>query len=408
MIKNFWYAIEFSEKVTRDPIRLTILGQELVLYRDIQNNPVVMSDLCVHRGGALSDGFTEGDCIRCPYHGWKYEPNGACIEIPANPEGRAIPRKARVDAYPSADKYGWIWAFLGDLPEAERPPLPALPHFDNPDLRRTTGIYEWDVHYARALENGIDFSHGAWVHGGSFGNRDEPEIEDYTVEYINELSARATIDFMPNRVGGLWSRLYKSDKERAPIKVTNTWWMPNVTLLEVQLPFGFQRLFNAHVPVNENKTITKWQLLRDFFKGKWADRDAERRVIKIFNEDRPMVMAQRPELLPYDLAAELHVKSDAIQVAFRKTRNKYLDMGYGIDMHRIRAEYANYQAVVIPSPARREVPELANAWIMKEVPVKGQDVQDENKLRRPGDATRSQKRSVGTNGADADPFEEVE
>lgn len=389
MIKNFWYAIEFSEEVTNTPRRLTILGQQLVLYRDTRGNPVVMSDLCVHRGGALSDGFLEGDCIRCPYHGWKYKPDGECVEIPANPPGRAIPKKARVDAYPAVDKYNWVWAFLGDLPEAERPSIPALPHFDNADLRRTNGIYEWPVHYARALENGIDFAHGAWVHGGSFGNRDEPEIEDYEVNYLDELSASATIFFKPQPAKGLWRRLYKKNGEQPPIKVTNTWWMPNVTLLEVQLPFGFQRLFNAHVPIDESHTITKWQLLRDFFKGKWADNDAARRVIKIFNEDNPMVIAQRPELLPYDLAAELHVKSDAIQVAFRKTRAKYLDMGYGIDTHKIRADYANYQAVVIPSPARREIPELANAWVMKEVPVKGKSEADDNRLRRPGDPRRS-------------------
>ena len=379
MLKNFWYAIEFSEEVTTTPKRLTILGQELVLYRDTKGNPVVMSDLCVHRGGALSDGFIEGDCIRCPYHGWKYKPDGECIEIPANPEGRQIPKKARVDAYPSVDKYNWVWVFLGDLPEAERPSIPTLPHFDNPELRRITGIYEWDVHYARALENGIDFAHGAWVHGGSFGNRDEPEIEDYDVE-IGNLTAAATISFKPQPVKGLWKRLYTKG-EQEPVQVTNTWWMPNVTLLEVRLPFGFQRLFNAHVPISENKTITKWQLLRDFFMWSWADRDAARRVIKIFNEDLPMVVAQRPELLPYDLAAELHVKSDAIQVAFRKTRAKYFDMGYGIDTHKIQADYGNYQAVVIPSPARREVPELANAWVMKEVPTVGAEEPESNKLR---------------------------
>lgn len=393
MLKNFWYAIEFSEEVTTTPKRLTILGQELVLYRDTKGNPVVMSDLCVHRGGALSDGFLEGDCIRCPYHGWKYKPDGECVEIPANPAGRAIPKKARVDSYPAVDKYNWVWTFLGDLPEAERPSIPDLPHFDNPDLRRIRGIYEWDVHYARALENGIDFAHGAWVHGGSFGNRDEPEIADYDVE-IGDLRAAATINFKPQKAKGLWSRLYKKDKEQDPVVVTNTWWMPNVTLLEVRLPFGFQRLFNAHVPITENKTITKWQLLRDFFMWSWADRDAARRVVKIFNEDNPMVIAQRPELLPYDLAAELHVKSDAIQVAFRKTRAKYFDMGYGIDMHKIRADYGNYQAVVIPSPARREIPELANAWVMKEVPAVGHEEPDANKLRRPGAAKKSELRQV--------------
>ena len=393
MIKNFWYAIEHSSEVTREPKRLTVLGQELVLFRDTKNNPVVMSDLCVHRGGALSDGFLEGDCIRCPYHGWKYKGDGECVEIPANPPGRGIPKKARVDSYPAEDRYNYVWAFLGDLPEEERIPIPELPFFDDPeypDLKRIQGDYEWDVHYARALENGIDFSHGAWVHGGSFGNRDAPEIEDYSIDSHGEFSASATINFKPKKAKGLWRRLYKKGEEQDPVEVTNRWWMPNVSLLIVKLPFGYQRLFNAHVPVNENKTITKYQLLRDFFKGNWADKDAHRRVIKIFDEDRPMVMGQRPELLPYDLSAELHVKSDAIQVAYRQLRNQYLDQGWGIDMHRIRAEYSNYQSVVIPSPARRENPELANAWVMKEVPMKGKALPDNHKLKRPGDAKPSQ------------------
>lgn len=388
MLKNFWYAIEFSSVVTRKPMRLTVLGQELVLYRDTQGRPVIMSDLCVHRGGALSDGELDGDCIRCPYHGWKYEPGGACVEIPANPPDRPIPLKARVDAYPAQEKYGYIWAFLGDLPEAERPQIPDLPYFDDPSLRRLEGEFKWNAHYARVLENGIDFAHAPWVHGSSFGNREEPEVEDYEVLFINELSASATVTLKPPPAKGLWSFLYK--KGRPAVKTSNTWWMPNVSLLEVRLPMGNMRLYNAHVPVDDSTTISKWVQLRDFFTGSWADGDARRRVLKIFLQDQPTVEAQRPELLPYDLAAELHIKSDAIQVAYRKTRNKYLDMGYGIDMHRIASEYSRHQATVIPSPARRENPELAHAWVMKEVPVRGRDLPDGHKLRRAGDPKKTE------------------
>jgi hypothetical protein len=92
-------------------------------------------------------------------------------------------------------------------------------------------------------------------------------------------------------------------------------------------------------------------------------------VLKIFNQDYPIVLSQRPELLPYDIGAELSVKSDAIQIAYRKMRQKYIDMGWQIDIHRIKKEYGRQHAVVIPSPARREVPELAKAWVLKEVPT---------------------------------------
>jgi hypothetical protein len=132
---------------------------------------------------------------------------------------------------------------------------------------------------------------------------------------------------------------------------------------------GLMVLFNFHLPVDEYKTITKWTQMRTFFKGNWADGDALKRVFKIFNQDYPVVLSQRPELLPYDIGAELSVKSDGIQIAYRRMRQKYIDMGWQIDVHRIKQEYGRQRAVVIPSPARREVPELAKAWVLKEVPT---------------------------------------
>lgn len=367
MLKNFWYAIALSDEVTREPKRITALGSELVAYRDTQGHPVVMSDLCVHRGGALSDGWTSGNCVVCPYHGWEYEPDGSCTRIPANPPDRPIPRKARVDAYPAADKYGFIWAFLGDLPEAERPPLPAFPEIDDPEYKPLWGEYWWDVHYTRAVENGMDISHAPFVHAGSFGNRDEPEVPDYQVEAL-PFGGDATVALNPPPLKGFWGRLRGG--ERPPVKATGGFRMPNITRLHVRLPLGEFILYSAHLPVDETRTRTLWLQLRNFFKRDFFDRDAYKRVIKIFDEDRRTVLEQRPELLPYDLAAELHVRSDAVQIAYRKLRNRYLDEGWGIDTHRIEAEYANVQAVVIPSPARREVPELASAWVMKEVPTR--------------------------------------
>ncbi len=81
------------------------------------------------------------------------------------------------------------------------------------------------------------------------------------------------------------------------------------------------------------------------------------------------MLSPRPELLPYDIGAQLSVKSDGIPIPHRKMRQKYIDLGWQIDIHRIKAEYGRPPAVLIPSPARKEVPELANAWVLKEVPT---------------------------------------
>lgn len=369
MLKNLWYAIEFSDALRDSPLRVKVLGQDLVLYRDSRGNPVCMSDLCVHRGGALSDGWVKGDCIVCPYHGWNYDPSGACVRIPANAAGMPIPRKARVDSYPTVDRHGWIWAFLGDLPEAERPPLPDLSGMDDPSLYRLTGEFKWRAHYTRVMENAVDFAHAPFVHGSVFGDPERPEVAEFEVQQ-HEWSAFATADVKASASKGLWRRMFGKQTEAPLISTTNGFWLPNITLLHVRLPLGDMFLYDANVPVDEHTTITKWVQLRSFFKGRWADRDARRRVERIFLQDQRTVEAQRPELLPYDLSDELHVKADGSQVAYRRMRRNLLERGWGIDTHRIESEYTGRRAVVIPSPARREDPELERSWVMREVPVR--------------------------------------
>jgi phenylpropionate dioxygenase-like ring-hydroxylating dioxygenase large terminal subunit len=364
MLMNFWYALAFRHEITDQPVRVKALGQELVMYRDSKGVVHCLSDLCVHRGGAMSGGWIKDDCLVCPYHGWEYGGDGACTKIPANKENSPIPKKARVDSYPTVERYAWVWVFLGDLPEAERPPIPELPGFDDPKLRLTTGEFEWDANFERVLENSMDIAHAPFVHSGSFGNKDKPEVEDYTVTG-DEYRGEATVTLEPPMPKGIWRYLYK--KDRPGVRTTTGYFMANVTKLVVRLPLGELVIYNANVPVDEHHTITKWASLRNFFTGKWADKNSIERTYKIFWEDKPTVEGQRPELLPVDLTAELHVKSDALQLAYRRSRQHFLDKGWGIDAHQFTDD-RDRRYTVIPSPTRRDVPELANAWVMKQVP----------------------------------------
>ena len=154
-----------------------------MVYRKSDGSVACLSDLCVHRGAALSKGELKGDCLVCPYHGWEYEPNGAVSKIPANPPGRSIPKKARVDSYPTIERYGFLWVFLGDLPEEERPPIPVWPEFEQTDkYRAVTGEYLWHSNYERIMENGTDIAHAPFVHGGVFGNPEKAEVADHVLE----------------------------------------------------------------------------------------------------------------------------------------------------------------------------------------------------------------------------------
>jgi phenylpropionate dioxygenase-like ring-hydroxylating dioxygenase large terminal subunit len=87
MLKNFWWPLEFAHEVKQDkPIRVTALEQEFVIYRTADGTANVLSDLCIHRGGALSDGWMNGNCIVCPYHGWEYKADGPASKSPPTPK----------------------------------------------------------------------------------------------------------------------------------------------------------------------------------------------------------------------------------------------------------------------------------------------------------------------------------
>ncbi|TNC45343.1 aromatic ring-hydroxylating oxygenase subunit alpha [Mumia zhuanghuii] len=372
MFKNFWYAVEFSEDLPAGtPKKVKLLGQQLVIYRKSSDNSVVaMSDLCVHRGAALSGGSVKDDCIVCPYHGWEYEPDGAVRKIPAHPD-KGIPRKARIDSYPVQEKYRFIWIYMGDLPEAERPPIPDWSAIDDTETyRAVSGSFLWKSNYERILENGVDVAHTPFVHGGVFGNPEKPEVPEFEVEE-SEWHCKVSVKLNPPRSKGIWGWINpnKQDlKDRPQVPVSTTWWLPNMILLEVDTPMGAMKIFDVNIPIDEETTLVKFIALRTFFKGKWADRDARRRVFKVLYEDEAVVNAVRPELLPFDLSAELHVKSDYNAVLYRRRRQELIDKGWSVEGNTIVGEGpARVEARVIPSPIRKEVPELASAWNFKEV-----------------------------------------
>jgi phenylpropionate dioxygenase-like ring-hydroxylating dioxygenase large terminal subunit len=375
MLKNFWYAVEFADRVTTKPTRVTALGQHLALYRTPKTNrPVALSDLCVHRGAALSGGWTSGDSIVCPYHGWEYEPDGACVKIPANLPGRGIPKKARVDSYPVQEKYGFIWVFLGDLPEAQRPPMPVWPEFDElvengGRFRAVTGEFLWKANYERILENGCDIAHAPFVHSGSFGNPNRPEVEEYELQQPDDYSAFATVDLYPPAPKGIWKYLNRNRADldnRPPVTTTAGWMLPNMIKLHVRLPIGELIIYDTNIPIDETTTLVKWVALRTFFTGRWADKNAIQRTLNIFYQDAEVVNKVRPELLPFDLGAELHIKSDQIAVAYRRRRQELAEKGWLLtDADKIMGDVPRREATVIPSPARKENPELARAWVHK-------------------------------------------
>lgn len=159
-LRMFWQPVYRSEDLTRgQAVPIKIMSENFTLYRGKSGTPYVVAHRCPHRGTQLSVGSVEGDCIRCHYHGWKFEGSGQCVEQPG--EDEAFASKVKIATYPTREYLGLIFAYLGEGPA---PPFRRYPDFDRPGVLKA-GVPEiWPCNYFNRLENGINCAHVLYTH----------------------------------------------------------------------------------------------------------------------------------------------------------------------------------------------------------------------------------------------------
>ncbi|MBT6434654.1 MAG: aromatic ring-hydroxylating dioxygenase subunit alpha [Deltaproteobacteria bacterium] len=326
MLKNFWYACEFSSRVTTSPTPLMLLGEKLVLYRRSSGEVVCLRDKCVHRGDELSRGRVINDCLACPYHGWQYDESGACVHIPSNTEGQSISKKAKVKSYPTQENYGFIWVFMGDLPEAERPPIPELPEYGQPGWR--TFEFDWLLkgHYTRVAENAIDVSHLPFLHSETYGEEQNPlfALEDFEEGEWGGQGKYRHATMVPGILRLRWPKPLDS-------VTTFTYHLPNITSTRADIVYGTVLLFMSHVPVSATETKIMYLCMRNFYTWPIFDGFVKKGAMNIFLEDQESIEKQHPFRAPLNFAEELHVKADLLPLALRKLRRRCAKKGWCIE-----------------------------------------------------------------------------
>ena len=166
-IRNCWYVVAWDHELPADGLfGRTVIGEPLLLYRCADGRIVALEDRCCHRLAPLSKGRKEGDCVRCGYHGLKFDASGACVEIPGLD---AVPPKARVRSYPVALKNKWVFVWMGDPAQADEGLLPDNFSNDHPEWRNLPGYLHYDTHYLLICDNLLDFSHLSYVHEKTLG-----------------------------------------------------------------------------------------------------------------------------------------------------------------------------------------------------------------------------------------------
>ena len=303
ILVNDWHVVARSEDVVEGKISaVRLLGEDLVLWR-CRGGVKAWQDLCIHRGTRLSLGSIRDETVTCAYHGWVYDRDGSCIRFPAHPEQKP-PVKAKVRTFQAKERYGLVWASLGD----PRRDIPSFPEWEDPSYMKVPcGPYHYKASGPRAIENFLDVAHLPFVHEGLLGDPNHAEISDYE-PIIDEkgVTAENIAIWQPD-----------PDGTGKPSLVKYSYRALRCLTASLCKEFAKTRfaVFLTVTPVEQVESIG-WMLVAINYEG---DQEETRNFNnKIVSQDIPVVESQRPELLPLDLQSELHLKSDRMSIAYRK------------------------------------------------------------------------------------------
>lgn len=167
LFRRYWLPALLSEELAENdgpPVRLKLLGERLICFRDSEGRLGVIDEFCAHRGVSLWFGRNEESGLRCPYHGWKFDVNGRCVEVPSEPEGSRFCEKVRLKAYTLVERGGVVWIYMG--PPEFQPPLPEWEFATVPAAQSFMSKRLQECNWLQALEGGIDSSHVSFLHSG--------------------------------------------------------------------------------------------------------------------------------------------------------------------------------------------------------------------------------------------------
>ena len=321
--RRFWHVIARSDDVVPGGlVPVGLLDEQLVLGRTVEGELLLLDDLCAHRGVRLSIGdLLPTGCVRCPYHGWQYDSDGACTAIPQLDHDR-IPTTARVASHRVAEQAGMVWACLVG-PDEETAPMPVFREADADDIDLFVGEpLDWECQTFREIENFCDVAHFSILHADTFGNGREPVIAPYEVERGAD---GRTLTF---------EVAYPAcDPFAEPDAEGHRPSFPSTFRYEVLAPFTV-RLEGAAGPgtvmwIHSSPTSVRtcrvfWDTAFPAEAGTDFEAYAEFEE-KVWGPDKAVVEGQRPELLPLDLTEELHLPFDRFAVAYRRVLS---DLGY--------------------------------------------------------------------------------
>lgn len=229
LFRRYWLPALLSEQLREpdgEPVRLQLLGERLIAFRDSQGRLGAIDEFCAHRGVSLWFGRNEESGLRCPYHGWKYDITGQCVEVPSEPPESGYCDRVKLKGYPLIERGGVIWIYMG--PPEHQPPEPAYEFATVPASQSYMSKRLQECNWLQAMEGGIDSSHVSWLHSGSLNS--DPLFKGARANQYN-LSDRKPVFEVVESTGGLSIGVRRNAEDNQYYWRITPWVMPCFTMV---------------------------------------------------------------------------------------------------------------------------------------------------------------------------------
>ena len=289
LMRHYWQPVALVDEfnpaldpaMAIRPVKaVRLLGQDLVLFKNAQGEFGLLDRDCPHRGADLAFGRNEGDGLRCPFHGWKFDVQGQCIETPAEPTGSKLCQHVRQRNYPLVERSGVLFAWLG---EGEAPPLPAIDALSAPGTHTFAFKGLWHCNWLQAFEVGIDPAHASFLHrffvdesldntyGRQFRGASAGEVEGQRMPMTRVMREfdQPEIQVDPQPFGMRLTALRRMSDALTHVRVTNAIF-PHTFVIPLSETMTITQM---HVPVDD--THTYWVAIFTSFAGP-VDKDLMR------------------------------------------------------------------------------------------------------------------------------------
>ncbi|HYN31485.1 MAG TPA: aromatic ring-hydroxylating dioxygenase subunit alpha [Ilumatobacteraceae bacterium] len=307
-LRDQWYVVADAMDVAAAPIGVTLLGDRYVLWRGSDGEPAAAADRCPHREAPLSLGHLHDGCLVCPYHAWKFAPDGTCVDVPSAGRGAPIASAANLRVLAVRELYGLVWMCPGTAMGGP----PVIAQDADPAFRRlTSGVETWNTSAARMADNFCDVAHFPYVHAGTIGPDTDPVVAPISVAQLDTdfTGYEYTVEVLDEYGNDVRQRM--STAFHLPFVVRSD------THYESGPRTGHDRvLLLCTTPVDDVTSLFTFVV--------WRNHDHEMPAEEVLAFDRAigaedrLMLEQIPGVLPLDNSATVSVRSDRLSVEWRR------------------------------------------------------------------------------------------